>query len=75
MKYPVRCKIVDVTGIEVMPGMMGRTPDGSKPHVGKCGLAEEVGDDVRITLDDGNILWGYECWWQHIHENHDEGGE
>ena len=58
MKYPVRCKIVDVTGQEVFPDIMGRTPDESKPHIGKRGLAERIGGDVRITLDDGEILWG-----------------
>jgi len=64
MKYPVRCKIVDVTGQKVFPDIMGRTPDESKPHIGKRGLAERIGGDVRITLDDGEILWGNECWWK-----------
>ena len=63
MKYPVRAKIIDVTGIEVLPGINGRTPDESKSHIGKEGLAEEVDGNVRITLDDGSVLWGYECWW------------
>ena len=36
------------------------------PHIGKEGLAEEVDENVRITLDDGTILWGYDCWWEAI---------
>lgn len=63
IKYPVKCQIIDVTGINVFPGIPGRTPEASKPHIGKRGLAEDIGDNVRITLDDGNILYGYECWW------------
>lgn len=65
-EYPTRCRILDVTGQEVFPGIVGQTPEVSQPHVGKEGLAEldEVGDNVRITLDDGTILWGFECWWE-----------
>ncbi len=67
MKYPVRCKIIDVVGIEVFPGgIEGTTPEISKSHVGKEGLAEKIGNNVRITLDDGGVLWGYECWWTPI---------
>jgi len=65
MKYPVRCRIMDVTGQEVFPGIIGNTPDISKPHIGKSGLAEKLDDgNVRITLDDGNIIFGYDCWWE-----------
>lgn len=75
MKYPVRCKIIDVTGVEVFPGMEGKTPNKSKPHIGKEGLAEKdvTGfGKVRITLDDGNILFGHECWWTPIKEDDDD---
>ena len=66
VEYPTRCKIIDVTGQEVFPGVEGRTPDASKPHIGKEGLAELVndGEAVQITLDDGSVLMGSECWWQ-----------
>jgi hypothetical protein len=67
-QYPTRCRIVDVTGQEVLPGVEGRTPDESKPHVGKEGLAELVndggGEEVMIQLDDGGVLMGWECWWE-----------
>ena len=66
IEYPTRCKIIDVTGIEVSPGLEGRTPEESKPHIGKEGLAERVDGDVRITLDGGGILYGWECWWEPI---------
>ena len=64
IRYPTRCKIIDITGIEIFPGIEGRTPDESKPYIGKEGLAERVGKDVRITLDDGNVLAGDKCWWE-----------
>jgi len=66
IEYPTRCRIIDVTGIEVFPGKLGNTPDESKPHIGKEGLAERVDDGVRVTLDDGTIIMGYSCWWEPI---------
>ena len=67
VEYPTRCRIVDVTGQEIYPGIVGRTPEVSKPHIGKEGLAENLGQlDVRITLDDGTILEGCDCWWESI---------
>jgi hypothetical protein len=70
--YPVRCRVVDVTGavMDVEGGSLGlRTPDVSKPYIGRKGLAEEVGEDVRITLDGGEVLWGWECWWVPLSED------
>ncbi len=70
--YPTRCRIVDVTG-EVgrfEPGVGEAkefelvTPDASKPHIGLEGVAELLDElTVRITLDDGTIIYGNECWW------------
>ena len=34
---------------------------------------EDAGGTVRITLDDGTILYGYECWWTPIGENEPPG--
>ena len=76
-EYPTRCKIVEASlGITLFDKMISfetpsgnrretrrKTPDVSKPHIGKLGKAELIDDEVRITLDDGNIIWGYECWW------------
>ncbi len=75
IEYPIRCKIIDVVGEEVFPGVEGRTPDESKPHIGKMGLAEETGETgetVRITLDDGTIIYGSECWWEPIFLEHSD---
>lgn len=67
MKYPTRCRVIDAEGEEVFPGIVAKTPDVSKPHIGKEGLAERINEgNIRITLDDGSILMGYECWWEHI---------
>lgn len=66
ISYPVRCRIIDVAGIEVYHGVEGQTPEYSKRHVGKTGYAQRIKDNVLITLDDGNGLWGYECWWEPI---------
>ena len=63
VKYPTRCQIIDPEGTEITPDLRRATPKVSKPHVGKCGLAERINGVVTITLDDGNIIHGYECWW------------
>lgn len=64
--YPVRCKIVDVTDMEVAPGVIGNTPDKSKPHIERTGTAYEDPMGVKINMDDGSVLYGYECWWAPI---------
>ena len=68
MNFPCRCKIVDVEGFELLPGIMAKTPDTSRPHVGKEGVAilDDDGMSVTITLDDGTILYGHECWWEEL---------
>ena len=62
IKYPTRCQIIDVFDA-VIGGLQCKTPEDSKPHIGKYGLAEEIDNEVKITLDDGNITYGYDCWW------------
>ena len=67
-KYPVRCRIVDVVGQKIGPFEL-KTPDESKPFIGAAGLAEEIPDDemeyrVKITLDEGHVIYGDECWWE-----------
>ena len=67
IKYPTRCEILDVTGQEWRPGIEMKTPDCSKQHIGKQGLAERTPDgDIKITLDDGTVILGYDCWWKPI---------
>lgn len=71
MKYSTRCKIVDVAG-KYMGGYALDTPELSKKHIGKEGVAEEIEKNgyykIKITLDDGTILYGSECWWKPINE-------
>lgn len=64
VEYPTRCRIIDADG-ENWHGIEMATPDVSKPHLGKEGLAEliEGGDRVKITLEDGTVLYGEDCWW------------
>lgn len=62
--YPVRCRIMDVEGKEIFPGVMGRTPEASKPHLGKEGTASVRRGVVEITLDDGSTIYGHQCWWE-----------
>jgi hypothetical protein len=68
----VRVKVVSVAGTEVFPGIIGADPDAAKPHFEKYGWCDEEGRpdplepsyiNPKITLDDGTIIWGYECWW------------
>lgn len=76
MKYPTRCRIVDVdgTGYRVGP-YTAATPGVSKPHTGKEGWAEKAVEDdgVTITLDDGTVLCGSECWWEPLNEDKEDG--
>lgn len=60
--YPVRCQIIDAAG-EQFGQFTARTPDASRPYIGEFGIAERVEGDVRITLESGETLMGYECWW------------
>lgn len=74
LRYPVRCRIVDVTGEEVLSGVEGRTPDKSRQHIGKVGTAELVdAGTVKITLDDGSEIYGHECWWETLEPEADDG--
>lgn len=73
LEYPIRAKIIDADGEKFGPGLVARTPEVSRPHIGKEGLAEKVYIEdepdistVKITLDDGTILYGFECWWEPI---------
>ena len=65
IKYPTRCIIVDVEGTRIgESNFIRKTPDVSRPYVGEKGTAIRTKDDnVKITLDCGKILMGYECWW------------
>lgn len=69
-----RVEIIDVTGetrtildetVEL------RTPDVSKPHINRRGTivgfaSEDYLCSPKIQLDDGTILYGFECWWRRV---------
>jgi hypothetical protein len=66
-KYPTRCRIVDIAGQDLGDGFIAATPNASIPYIGMEGLAELIDDwNVRITLANGVIIHGYECWWETI---------
>jgi hypothetical protein len=74
--YPTRCEIVDADQASTAIGTLGnesllpKTPEASRPHIGKRGTARETDNfGVVITLDDGSVLHGYECWWVPLDEN------
>lgn len=74
-KYPVRCQIVDPAGHvlksktvrnkkPIIAAVTAKCPDVARPHVSKIGKATLLKNgDVKIKLDDGSVLYGYECWW------------
>jgi hypothetical protein len=74
-RFPVAVLIIDVDdehGTVQWNGMSIQTPEPSKPYIGQVGTAERVADPdpemgifdtVRITMPDGHVLWGWECWW------------
>ena len=65
--YPTRARIIDVSG-EIWQGLAIATPPESRPYIGEEGWAEMLDPtdpfSVRITLDSGAVLWGWQCWWE-----------
>lgn len=76
LPYPCKVLIIDVDEpdtVVLWNGMAIKTPEASKPYIGKVGIVERVADPtlidydtVRITMPDGHVLWGWECWWAPI---------
>ncbi len=72
-KYPTRCRIVDPEGEKVFENetheaIALQNPSKAVPKLGRTGMAhlQPDGVNVRIELDDGSELMGYECWWEPI---------
>jgi len=80
LEYPTRCVIRDIEGDPLDDtGLVARTPEVSRQYIGQRGLAEKVpdsdsifGESVRITLDSGDVIWGYECWWSPLPEERND---
>ena len=72
MGYPIRVRIVDIAGEPVPamgPGVVAATPTESLPYIGKLGWAyDHEGWTVRIIMDDGDTLYGDECWWDAVED-------
>jgi len=75
VQYPTRCRILDIDGQRLGSYLRARTPAVSKPHIGKIGTAEKPnGGIVKIRLDDGNVVMGWDCWWEPVDEAAEAGG-
>lgn len=73
IQYPCRCRITDPEGEVVAEDATHEAialanPSVAVPKLGRTGWAhkEPDGVNVRIKLDDGSELMGYECWWEPI---------
>jgi hypothetical protein len=70
----VRVRVEDAAGQSFF-GVPTANPDVAVPNLGKTGWCEqnafcpELGrNNPRITLDDGTVIWGYQCWWAEIED-------
>lgn len=46
------------------PGLIGYgVYDGDFVIPAECAMLTSSPNSPRITLDDGSIVWGFECWW------------
>jgi hypothetical protein len=75
----LRVQVQDAAGGSFF-GMETVNPAVAVPNIGKTGWCEpnafcpELGrTNPRITLDDGTVIWGYQCWWAEI--DYDYGSE
>ena len=68
----LRVRVEDADGGSFF-GLATANPDVAVPNIGKTGWCEpnafcpELGrTNPRIVLDDGMVIWGYQCWWGEI---------
>jgi hypothetical protein len=73
MTTPVgtRVRIVDPKGRRLAgTDLIAKAPADSVPHLGKEGeIVGYNGRSPKILLDDGSVLFGYECWWEPVEED------
>jgi hypothetical protein len=70
----LRVQVQDAAGGSFF-GLPTANPEEAVPNLGKTGWCEpkafcpELGcTNPRIVLDDGTVIWGYQCWWAEIEE-------
>ena len=74
-----RVQIISAAGLLMLDGSMP-LDDPRPEYIGKEGTItswEPMGNGLSspvITLDDGMIIHGYECWWCPIEDLEPEGG-
>ena len=70
MEIGDRVIIVAAAGSEFKPGL--KRADPYPEHINKKGVITGIADlgggftTPVITLDDGNMLYGSECWWMEV---------
>ena len=65
-RFPLHVRIIDPRNHPYAQGYRMTAPPASVPHLGKSGLIRsswKPGDSPKIELEDGTVLYGYECWW------------
>ena len=68
----MRVKVVRAAGTQLPGGYVAADPAKAQEHMDEFGWAEEghpfpaepTRGNPKITLDSGEVIWGYECWWQ-----------
>jgi len=66
----VRVKIIRAGGTPLgLGGLTAADPEKAQQHFDEFGWCEPNAKyessytNPRITLDDGTVIWGFECWW------------
>lgn len=69
MERPIGTRVMIVEDPGSIGGLETATPEVSKPKLGRMGTITEYvhnGLSPKIELDDGSVLYGYECWWKEV---------
>ncbi len=65
--FPMRCQIVEGNPYDGPP----RSEDGS-PYIGEFGVVDMVDGKEVVTLDNGTVVDGSQCWWAPVAPKVDE---
>ncbi len=69
----LRVRIVQAEGQPLDAGFVAADPPKAQANMRKEGWCEvdaphpAFGTNPKITLDDGTVIWGFECWWEPVH--------